>query len=83
MLLVLARDMRFRSRYTSSMSVRSQSYTSSVGEQHDSGNWEVRGQSLYLLGQKDEFAYDLKLEVQGGTVTNFKAAGLIFGRTGQ
>ncbi len=83
MLLNLSADMTFRSRYTSSLSARSGSYASSVGEQHDTGNWEVRGRSIYLGGRSGESAYDLKVEFQGGIVNNFQAAGMTFGRTGR
>ena len=42
-----------------------------LGEKHDTGNWEVRGRSIYLGQRSNESAYDLKVEFQGGIVNNF------------
>ncbi|MBI2881759.1 MAG: hypothetical protein HYY21_09205 [Candidatus Tectomicrobia bacterium] len=81
-LLVLAPDMTFRYRYTSSLSVQSGALASSVSEEHDAGTWEVRGRTLHLLGQRNELAYDLEIESRGGAVAHFKAAGMIFSRSG-
>lgn len=81
-LLILAPDMTFRYRYTSILSVQSGASASSVSEEHDAGTWEVRGRTLHLLGQRNELAYDLEIESRRGAVAHFKAAGMIFSRSG-